>query len=205
MTISDIRPLALKFQRPTVRPVGPEHFSLSVTSLFSTFNHLYQKITGRRAVASSRTRISLASLNPRHSPEDLLASDCHRLGHGFKARLPPSSYRMLPRRRPGARFALRVGFIWGNMRDLEQTFHLTKLQSTGAKVRTVELTGNKLPHPNETVHFPNLKQGEGRQRNFFLQQRGNLSKPLDCVKTMGHSAPFNGRMQKRLLLCEGWP
>ena len=35
----------------------------------------------------------------RHSPEDLPASDCHRPGHGFKARLLPSSYRMLPRRR----------------------------------------------------------------------------------------------------------
>ena len=33
------------------------------------------------------------------SSEDLPASDCHRLGHGFKARLLPSSYRMLPRRR----------------------------------------------------------------------------------------------------------
>ena len=31
LTISDIRPLALKFQWPTARPVGPEHFSLSVT------------------------------------------------------------------------------------------------------------------------------------------------------------------------------
>ena len=33
------------------------------------------------------------------SSEDLPASDCHRLGHDFKARLLPSFYRMLPRRR----------------------------------------------------------------------------------------------------------
>ena len=48
--------------------------------------------------------ISLSSRTPRSleydtSSEDLPASDCHRLGHGFKARLLPSSYRMLPRRR----------------------------------------------------------------------------------------------------------
>ena len=36
---------------------------------------------------------------PTYLPEDLPASDCHRLGHGFKARLLPSSSRMLPRRR----------------------------------------------------------------------------------------------------------
>ena len=35
---------------------------MSVSSLFSTYNHLSQKIAGRRAVASSRTRIVLVSL-----------------------------------------------------------------------------------------------------------------------------------------------
>jgi len=41
---------------------------LSATWLFCTLYHLSRKIAGRWAVASSRTRIALASLNSRHSP-----------------------------------------------------------------------------------------------------------------------------------------
>ena len=71
---------------------------MSVTWLFSTFNHLSQKIAGRRAVASSRTRIVLASLISDTS-FGTSPTFCHRPGRGFEARLLPSSHRMLPRRR----------------------------------------------------------------------------------------------------------
>ena len=66
--------------------------------MFSTFSSLSQKIAERRAVASSRTRIILASLISRHLLRDV-SSLCHRPGRGFETRLLPSSHRMLPRRR----------------------------------------------------------------------------------------------------------
>ena len=44
-------------------------------------------------------RWNLARWSTDTSSEDFPASDCHRPGHGLKARLLPSSYRMLHRRR----------------------------------------------------------------------------------------------------------
>ena len=68
----------------------------------------------------------LASLNFIHSPEDPPASFCHRPGRGFKARLLPSSYRMLPRRR--ACRAHAPLFEWTNVGCL-QTWQRAPLSS----------------------------------------------------------------------------
>ena len=66
--------------------------------------------------------ISLSSRTPHSleydtSSEDLPASDCHRLGHGFKARLLRPSYRMLPRRK--AYRAHAPLFEWTNVGCLQ--------------------------------------------------------------------------------------
>ena len=63
---------------------------------------------------SSRTP---RSLKYGTSSEDLPASGCHRLGHGFKARVLPSSCRMLPRRR--AYRAHAPLFEWTNVGCLQ--------------------------------------------------------------------------------------
>ena len=63
---------------------------------------------------SSRTP---RSLEYDASSEDLPASDCHRPGHGFKERLLPSSYRILPRRR--AYRAHASLFEWTNVGCLQ--------------------------------------------------------------------------------------
>ena len=58
---------------------------------------------------------SCVVLTPRFlkSSEDLPVPDCHRLGHGFKTSLLPSSYRIFPRRR--ACRAHAPLFKWANV------------------------------------------------------------------------------------------
>ena len=55
-----------------MRPVGPEHFSLSATWLFSAFNHLSQKIAGRKTLVSSRNIIVLGDTSLAGVPTHLL-------------------------------------------------------------------------------------------------------------------------------------
>ena len=100
LTIIDIRPSALKFHMAHGMACRPRALQLgrNMTAHCSTFNHLSQKIAGRRAVASSRTRIVPTSLISRQLPQDV-SNLCHRSGRGFEARLLPSSQQILPRRR----------------------------------------------------------------------------------------------------------
>ena len=128
LTIIDIRPSALKFHMAHGKACRSRALQLgrNMTAHYSTFKHLSQKIAGRRAVASSRTRIALASLISDTS-FGTSPTFCHRPGRGFEARLLPSSHRMLPRRR--AYQAHAPIFEWTKLLRF-QTRSLVPLSST---------------------------------------------------------------------------
>ena len=108
-----------------------EHNITIAVLLTSSFKRLPEEML------QQAEEISLSSRTPRSleydaSSKDLPASDCHRLGHGFKARLMPSSYRMFPRRR--AHRARAPLYEWTNVGCLQpcQRTPLSSVPSSGS-------------------------------------------------------------------------